>query len=367
MTTLALSETPRRLGSMALTALLVAAVAILVVGALISVFSGSSDHIGWDLRTGYLPAADAVREGVSPYPDPADPDLDLRRAYVYPPQLAIALVPLSVLPADFATLIVFLLSLAAIVGALALVGVRDLRCYAAVLLWAPTWNALSTLNVSAALALAVALIWRYRSALWPLAAAVGLMVSIKLFAWPFAAWLALTRRLGAAVLAFGIGAAVTLVSWAAIGFAGIGDYRELLSKVEGQENYSIVAMSSELGLGATFGQALSAVAGLTLLAVAVLRWRRGDQAVSFLLAVAATLVMSPVIWLHYLTLLIAPLGVLRPRFSALWLLPLLLWISPRDENGTGLHPYLPAVFVAVFVALMLVSWSPRRALAAGAP
>ena len=74
MTTLALSETPRRLGNMALTALLVAAVAILVVGALISVFSGSSDHIGWDLRTGYLPAADAVREGVSPYPDPADPE-----------------------------------------------------------------------------------------------------------------------------------------------------------------------------------------------------------------------------------------------------------------------------------------------------
>lgn len=364
MTALALSAAPRRWGNMALTALLVSAVAILVVGALISVFSGSSDHIGWDLRTGYLPAADAVREGVSPYPDPASPELDLKRAYVYPPQLAIALVPLSVLPADFATLIVFLLSLTAVVGALALVGVRDVRCYAAVLLWAPTWNALSTLNVSAGLALGVALIWRYRSTLWPLAATVGLMVSIKLFAWPLAVWLALTRRHGAAVRAVGIGAAVTFVSWAAIGFAGIGDYRELLSKVEGQENYSIAAMSVELGLGTRLGQVLSALAGLTLLAMAVLRWRRGDQPVSFLFTVVATLVMSPVVWLHYLTLLIAPLGVLRPRFSALWLLPVLLWISPRDENGAGLHPYLPAVFVAVFIVLMLDPWSSRRAPAA---
>lgn len=359
MTALALSEAPRRWGNMAMTALLVAAVSILVVGALVSVFSGSSDHIGWDLRTGYLPAADAVREGVSPYPDPADPDLDLTRAYVYPPQLAIALVPLSVLPADFATLIVFLLSLAAVVGALALVGVRDLRCYAAVLLWAPTWNALSTLNVSAGLALVVALVWRYRSTLWPLAAAVGLMVSIKLFAWPLVVWLALTRRLGQAALALVLGAALTFVSWAAIGFAGVGEYRELLSKVEAQENYSFVAMSSELGLGATFGQVLSALGGLTLLAVAALRWRGGAQKESYVLAVVAILVMSPVIWLHYLTLLIAPLGVMRPRFSIIWLLPILLWISPRAENGDGLHPYLPALFVTAFVVLMLVRWSPR--------
>jgi hypothetical protein len=359
------AEALRRRGDMALTLLLVAAVAILLMGALISVFSVRSDYVGWDLRTGYLPAADAVREGASPYPDPADPELDLKRAYVYPPQLAIALVPLSGLPVDFATLIVLILSLAAIVGSLALVGVRDLRCYTAVLLWAPTWNALSTLNVSAGMALGAALVWRYRSTLWPLAAAVGLMVSIKLVAWPLAAWLALTRRLGAAVLGLAIGVAVTFVSWAAIGFAGIGNYRELLSKVEAQENYSLVALTVELGLGTTSGHVVSALVGLTLLAVAVGLWRTADHERSYVLTIVAMLVMSPVIWLHYLTSLIAPLGVMRPSFSAIWLLPIVLWISPRDENGAGLHPYLPAVFVAAFVVLMLVSWSPRRPVALG--
>ena len=366
MTTMVLSETPRRYGNLALTALLVAAVAVLVVGALISVFSGSSDHIGWDLRVAYLPAADAVREGVSPYPDPADPDLDLTREYVYPPQLALALVPLSFLPADFATLIVFLLSVAALVGALALVGVRDLRCYAAMMLWAPTWNALSTLNVSAGLALGVALLWRFRAPLWPLATTLGLMVSIKLFAWPLAVWLALTRRLGAAALALAVGAVVTLASWGAIGFAGIGDYPELLSKVEEQENYSIVAMTTEFGLGSTAGQVLSLLVGCALLAAAVLRWRQDDAERSYVFAIAATLAMSPVIWLHYLTLFIAPLGVVRPRFSAIWLLPIVLWVSPRAENGSGLHPYVPAIFVAVLIALLVAPSRPRT-VAASAP
>ncbi len=221
----------------------------LLVAASIAVFSSESDQIGFDLRAGYLPAAEAVRDGDSPYADPDDPALDLRRAYVYPPQLAIGLVPLSWLPTDLAAFLVFLAAVAALLGAVALVGVRDVRCYAAVLLWAPTWNALDTLNVSAALALGVALVWRFRSTLWPLAATLGAMVSVKLFLWPLLVWVALVRRPLAAILAAAIGFVLAFGSWAAIGFAGLGDYPELLSKVGDQENYSIVAIAEETGLG----------------------------------------------------------------------------------------------------------------------
>jgi hypothetical protein len=353
----------RRL-DLALTAILVAAAALLLVGAAIAVFSADSDRLGFDLRAGYVPAAEAVLDGESPYADPDDPNLDLRRAYVYPPQVAIGLVPLTWLPTDLAAFLVFLAAVAALLGAVALVGVRDVRCYAAVLLWAPSWNALDTLNVSAALALGVALVWRFRGTLWPLAATLGLMVSVKLFLWPLLAWAGLTRRPLAAILGLALAVAVALGSWAAIGFAGLGEYPDLLSKVGDQENYSIVSVAEEIGLG-SLGPAIALLVGGVLLASSVWWARRRREVRSFTLAVAACLALSPVVWLHYLTLLIAPLGLARPRFSALWLLPIVLWVSPRDENGEGLHPFVPMVVVIALLVLLLAR--PRAQAEPGMP
>ena len=316
-------------------------------------FSSESDRIGFDLRAGYLPAAEAVRDGDSPYADPDDPALDLRRAYVYPPQLAIGLVPLSWLPTDLAAFLVFLAAVAALLGAVALVGVRDVRCYAAVLLWAPTWNALDTLNVSAALALGVALVWRFRSTLWPLAATLGAMVSVKLFLWPLLVWVALVRT---ATCGGSSRRRSDSCSRSARGRRSGSQvsvtYPELLSKVGDQENYSIVAVAEETGLGPV-GAVLALLVGGALLVAAVWSWRRGQEIGSFTLAVAACLALSPVVWLHYLTLLIAPLGLARPRFSALWLLPIVLWVSPRDENGDGLHPFVPMVVVVALIVLLV--------------
>jgi hypothetical protein len=350
-----------RWASRAFTLLLVAAAITLVLAATIAVFSADSDRIGFDLRAGYLPAAEAVREGDSPYADPDDPRLDLRRTYVYPPQVAIGLIPLTWLPADLAAFLVFLASVAALLGAVALVGVRDVRCYAAVLLWATTWNSLDTLNVSSALALGVALLWRFRSTIWPLAATLGIMVSVKLFLWPMLAWVGLTRRPPAAIIALVLGLVITAASWAAIGFAGLADYPELLSRVGEQDNYSIVAIADELGLGAV-GPALAAIVGGALLVAALWWGRRQHEVRAFTLAVAASLALSPVVWLHYLTLLIAPLGLARPRFSPLWLLPIVLWVSPRDENGDGLHPFVPMVVVVALMVLLLVRPRPQAAL-----
>lgn len=335
------------------TGILIGAAALLFTAMLAAVHSDRSDQVGWDLRVAYLPAAEAVREGESPYPALEDPRIDLPRSYVYPPQLAIALVPLTALPVDAAVVLVFLASVAALMGALALVGVRDVRCYGAVLLWGPTFLVLDTLNVSAALAFAVALLWRARSTLWPLATVLGLMVSIKLLFWPMLLWAALTRRLRAAGLALAIGLAVTLVSWAAIGFADLASYPDLLSKVGAQENYSILGMTNELGLGSAVGHVLTLVVGGALFAICVTQARRGDERRAFTLAIAATLALSHLVWLHYIVVLLVPLGLLRPRFSVVWLLPIALWVSPRVENGDGLEPFVPAVLVVVLLAVIL--------------
>ena len=49
----------------------------------------SSAHglLAWDVRFAYLPAAESVLDGDSPYPALDDPILDDQKGYVYPPQL----------------------------------------------------------------------------------------------------------------------------------------------------------------------------------------------------------------------------------------------------------------------------------------
>ncbi len=98
---------------------------------------------------------------------------------------------------------------------------------------------------------------------------------------------------------------------------------------------------------------VAALVGAALLVASISKWRRGQEIGSFTLAVAACLALSPVVWLHYLTLLIAPLGLARPRFSALWLLPIVLWVSPNDENGDGLLPFVPMVVVIAMIVLLV--------------
>jgi hypothetical protein len=95
------------------------------------------------------------------------------------------------------------------------------------------------------------------------------------------------------------------------------------------------------------------VGGALLVASAVLG-RRGDEFSAFLLSTVAALALVPVVWLHYLVLLAVPLAIARPRFSAMWLLPIVLWMCPRAENGDGLQPIVPAaVVVAVTVGLLV--------------
>ena len=75
--------------------------------------------------------------------------------------------------------------------------------------------------------------------------------------------------------------------------------------------------------------------GGALLVLCFLYARGGDEVRSFTCAVAATLALSPIVWLHYLVVLLVPLAIARPRFSLLWLLPALLWVSPKPGLCRG--------------------------------
>ena len=285
---------------------------------------------GWFVQydlTIFLRAGDAVLDGVSPYPDVSALVDDT--GYVYPPLLALLMAPLALLPSGLAASIFTFGGLVALVGALLLLGVRDWRCHVVAILSPLTHEALRWGTLGTYLVLLVALVWRFRDRPFVGGLAAAVTAVLKLFLWPVTVWLALTGRLRAAAVAVCAGLVLALGSWAAIGFAGLRDYPDLLEKLDGiaaSESYSVFAIGQALGLSETAARAgvVVACAVLLLLALRAARGEDGD-ARSLTLSLAAALALSPIVWLHYLVLLTAPIALARPRFSGLWLLPLALW------------------------------------------
>src|SRR5262249_41768622 len=86
------------------TVLLVFFACIVVLG--IVGLSSAEGLLAWDVRFAYLPAAESVLHGHTPYPALHDPILDEQKGYVYPPQLLFVLLPLTALPTGVAAGIV---------------------------------------------------------------------------------------------------------------------------------------------------------------------------------------------------------------------------------------------------------------------
>ena len=88
--------------------------------------------------------------------------------------------------------------------------------------------------------------------------------------------------------------------------------------------------------------------------------RERDERRSFTCAIAAAHRPDARLWQHYLVLLVVPVALARPRFSAIWLLPILLWVVPRVPDSG-----LPAVG-PLLVCARHGRPAPRRAAPPGA-
>ena len=65
--------------------------------------------------------------------------------------------------------------------------------------------------------------------------------------------------------------------------------------------------------------------------------------------------------------LLVPMAIARPRFSALWLLPILLWTSPKPGYAEGFQTFPPAIVATILLAVLLSRPSPRPERAVPAP
>lgn len=320
------------------------------------------DGVAFDFRVFYL-ASEAVLGPGSLYPQADDQVLVDGRAYVYPPLTAVVAVPLTWLPMELAGLLTMIALIGAVLLVPYLLGVRDWRCYGLVLLWPPVVSAIQTGNVSIPLALLAALTWRFRDSLRGSGLALGLALAVKLVLWPVAVWLAATRRVATVALAVVSGAFLVLASWAVVAFDGFAAYPRLLrrlSAVMDDRGYTFYSLPLELGAPAPAARAIwLAVAFAALAGVGVLA-RRGDERSAFLVAVAASLALSPIVWLHYFALLVVMVALAAPRLGPLWFVPLGLVVTPGSGDPTPFQTTATVTVASVTVLLALAVSMGRR-------
>jgi Glycosyltransferase family 87 len=305
-------------------ALALAPVVAVVVMFLIAI---DSDSLALDFQNEIYPESKALLAGELEFPGP-HADLSQGSNHIWPPLVAMLAAPLTLLPVDAANVVVALAGLVSFALALWIVGVRDWRVFGAAALWAPVTGEMRTAHLTLFLCLLIAVAWRMRRARYAAGLAIGLVISLKFLLWPLLLWLAARRRYGAAALGACVSAASLLLL---LPYIGILEYARLLRRLGetfDQDSYSPFGLLVQLGASDTAARAVALAIGVGVIAAA---WRRQ----SFVLFVAAALLLSPIVWLDYYALLAIPLAVVRPRFTVVWLLPVLTWGLPAAGAEIG--------------------------------
>jgi hypothetical protein len=307
-------------------------------------------------------AALAVVHGRSPFVAPNPSAYVHFDRFVYPPVAALLFAPFAAVPSGPSRALMFVAGVAAILGALRVLRVPDWRCYGVALISAPAINSIALGTLTSFLLLGAAVCWRHRDNPVVAGGATAVTALLKLFLWPLAVWLVVTRRWRAAIICAGTGLILLVGGWAVIDFAGMRSYPTILhvlERVEVPVSYSLVAL---FGLN---GSAATAVTVVLSLAAVVAIWAaargEGGDRRAFAVAVVASLLTTPLLWMHYLLLLFVPIAFYRPRLSGLWFLPLLLWLTPSSNShgATWRIALALAVLVVVAVRTLFVSEEPE--------
>jgi hypothetical protein len=294
-----------------------------------------STGFGYDFRA-YDAAARRIAGGEPLYlPDTVDAYREGRYEglYLYPPVLAIALIPLTLLSQAGATL-AWLLARVVLLAAGCLALPVSWRARAAVLGVAcvsfPVLFDLNIGNVSVVVFALCAVAWRWLNT--PVeAAATAVLIALR-FPFGLLGLLALAQRRARMLARTAVaGMALIVISLPIVGLASYAEYVEILRGLPdlsgGEHNLSIRSSLLAWGLpGSIVALALPAWYVLGAAAV-VFAARRRDASTAFVVSATATLLVSPFIHPHYLVLLLLPSAWLveRGRWWGLGL-PLLGWL-----------------------------------------
>ena len=294
---------------------------------------------GFDFTGTLWQPARRLLDGGSPYPSATDAaSLTAGNPSVYPPLPIELASPLARLGFDTSLAIWMVVLVFAVVAALWAVGVRDWRCYSLALLSPPVVEGLFLANVTLFLMLPIALAWRWRVHAIKAGATVGAAIAIKPVLLPLVGWFLLTRRVRAAAISAAAAVSLIVVPWAAIGFDGMREYPAAPRSSRGgvRAGLSVRARGSVMAWDGTDGTAphLPRHRGCPCRIAIGVRHRENGDLAAFSIMVGASIVASPIVWPHYLALLLVPLAIAWPRAGLPWLLPYALaLIVSIDERS----------------------------------
>jgi hypothetical protein len=286
--------------------------------------------LGFDFKGTIWEPGRAILHGHSPYPHPTVSEMQTGNPSVYPPVGLWLALPFAALPFAIAYWMWTALLVAAIVATLAILQIRDWRCYTLALSSCPVVFGLALGNVVTLLLPLAALVWERRRSPWASGIALGLAIAIKLVFWPLLFWMVATNRMRTAAVSVGTAAVSTLVAWAAIGFAGFASYPHLLevnTNLYATHSWSLYAGSVGLGFSHSVANALMWIVGAAVLGASVAVARRGGDREGFCGAIFASLALLPIVWVHSLVVLLLPLAVGARALNRQWLLFAALWLA----------------------------------------
>jgi len=309
-----------------------AAGAALLLATLV-VFSSSSGY-GYDLAA-YLAAAHRVAAGGTPYqpqtlsgpfnPGPAG-------LYLYPPPLAVLLAAVTGLATPTVEAGWWILRVGLLVVGCAVLPVPRWVRGGVLLVLAvsyPTLIDLNLGNVSLLVLVTSCLAWR-----WLDRPASGLFTALAMALRPTLVvvpiWWLIRRQWRAVAWTVGAGVVLIVLTLPFVGLGGYADYLTVvrnLSSVTGvTHNVDLASAALLLGMGPGVVQpALIVQYALGVGAIGLALWQ--DREVGFVMVTAASLLLAPLIWVHYLVILALPAALLAARGHR-WavLLPLLGWL-----------------------------------------
>ena len=278
----------------------------------------AGDTLGYDFLA-YHAAASRVLAGQPAY------DTSFEAAggfglFYYPPTFIPLVLPFGLLAAGVATWAWIGVLLAAFGAGTALLPVSRTTRWLLVLLAGASWPFLYAVKlgqVGPLLYLCMAVGWRWIDRGPVLGASGALGAAIKIQPGLILAWALLTRRWAAVVTGTVVLAGLASLAALIAGPASWTDFLDLLTRVSDPistpHNFTPGAVAHQLGASREIAVAIQWVSmGLALLAVLVTALRLGAVP-SYLVAVIASQLLSPILWDHYAMLLLLPVAWLVDR------------------------------------------------------
>ena len=342
-------------------------VAILVLGVVLggSLWAASgAGTLGFDFLA-YHQAANRVLAG-QPLYDPSVQQTGGFGLFYYPPPFVLAILPLAPLDPTIATWTWVGLSLAAFLGGVALMPVAPTVRWLTILLAGLSWPfayAFKLGQVGPLLFLLFAVGWRWLDRPLALGGSAAAGAIVKIQPGLVLAWALITRRWGAvAIGAVILGVAAAVATIVTGGLTVWSDYvavlRNVSDPISTPHNFTPGAIAFQAGVPEGVAAIIQyASVGLALVAVVVAARARPADA-SYLVAVVASQMLSPLLWDHYAVILLLPVA---------WLLERRQWWAAAVPLATsifvvGIVPsaIYPLVFaIGLFAPLVITREAPE--------